>query len=362
MLTVYMDESGFTGQDLMNQEQPVFVLVSTTMTHDECLALRVEYFSGTQGKELKHKNLGKYSKGQRRIVNLIEAIQDRQEFTVWICHKEFALLTYLVDLWVEPTMRREGLDLYRDGLNLALCNMSYYCLRSLQGDKFLSEHLRRFQLMMMDRKLPSFRQFWDNLLLAYQNADRETKDILVFFLSGGMNLGYDRLRQIPKRAMDPALTVAVETCSHWRKQTTDPLAVIHDKSSNLAKDKWLWDLITSPQVEETTISLGNKTLIYPLNIVRTEFRDSRSYLQLQFCDLVAGATAIWCRQFVGCPYPKDYVERLSEAGIEKMQIGSIWPEPEVDPEKLGMKGWSGEPVDFMAEQLRQLDPARREWR
>ena len=66
-----------------------------------CAALHCEYFSGTQGKELKHKNLGKYRSGQRRIVDLVEAIQDLGKFTAWICHKEFALLTYLVDLWVE---------------------------------------------------------------------------------------------------------------------------------------------------------------------------------------------------------------------------------------------------------------------
>ncbi len=98
---------------------------------------------------------------------------------------------------------------------------------------------------------------------------------------------------------------------------------------------------------------GRET-IFPLNVIETEFADSRSHLQLQFCDLVAGAAAVWCRQFIDQSPPEDYVERLGGAGIEELVIGQIWPSPEVEPDKLGMKGWSGELVDFMSEQLTKL--------
>lgn len=354
MLTVYMDESGFTGEDLMNPEQRIFVHVSTTLSDDECAALHSKYFSGTQGHELKHKNLSKRRSGQRRIVGLINEIRGLRKFTVWICHKEFTLLTYLVDLWVEPAMRRDGIDLYQDGRNLGLCNMAYYCLRTFQSDRFLREHLRRFQRMMIRRTSKSYREFWQELHQDYQHTDKRTKGILVFFLVGEMKLGYEQLRKIPKRAIDPAFTTAMETCGHWRKHTKAPLGLIHDKSSNLAKDKWLWDLVTSPNIEERTIGPPGRARIYPLNLTQTEFADSRSHLQLQFCDLVAGATAVCCRKFFDQPHPEDYVEQLGGAGIEDLRIGAIWPQFEVDPEKLGMKGWSGEGVDFFAEQLEKL--------
>ena len=354
MLTVYMDESGFTGEDLTNRHQPVFVHVSTTLSDEECAALHSEYFSGTQGHELKHRNLSRQRRGQRRIVGLINAIRDLRKVTVWICHKEFTLLTYLVDYWVEPAMRRDGIDLYRDGGNLALCNMSYYCLRTFQSLQFLREHLRRFQRMMVRRTPNDYRAFWQELYRDYEHVDNNTKDILVYFLGGEMNIGYEGLRHMPKRAIDPAFTTAAETCSHWRKHTKGPLALIHDNSSSLIKDKWLWDLLTSPDIEQRTIGLPQRSRIYPLNVTRTEFADSRSHLQLQFCDLVAGATAVWCRQFLAQPHSEDYVEQLGGAGIEELPIGSIWPQPEVDPENLGMKGWSGEAVDFLAEQLAKM--------
>lgn len=354
MLTVYMDESGFTGEDLMSLEQRIFVHVSATLSDEECAALYKEYFSGTQGPELKHKNLSRRPSGQRRIVGFINAVQGLGKCTVWICHKEFTLLTYLVDLWVEPAIHRDGIDLYQDGGNLALSNMAYYCLRTFQSDQFLREHLQRFQRMMILRTPKSYRDFWDELGRDYRRSDKRTKDILVFFLSGEMKLGYERLREIPKRALDPAFTTAAQTCGHWRKHTDDLLSLVHDKSSSLAKDKWLWDLIVSPEIERRTIGVPGREMVYPLNVVQTEFADSRSHLQLQFCDLIAGATAAWCRQFIDLPHDKKYVKQLGEAGIERLVIGSIWPQPEVDPEKLGMKGWSGEGVDFLAEQLAML--------
>lgn len=55
---------------------------------------------------------------------------------------------------------------------------------------------------------------------------------------------------------------------------------------------------------------------------------------------------MWCLQFAGQPHSEECVEQLGEAGIEDLRIGAIWPQPEVDPEKLGMKGLSGEGVDL----------------
>jgi hypothetical protein len=67
MFTIYMDESGFTGEDLLQPEQPVFVHVATSLSDQECAALVNDHFSGVQSRELKHKNLARRQSGQARI-------------------------------------------------------------------------------------------------------------------------------------------------------------------------------------------------------------------------------------------------------------------------------------------------------
>src|SRR5262245_66047486 len=114
-LTAYMDESGFTGEDHANSELPVFVHVSITLSDEEAKALHADLLSWSQAAELKHKKLAKSTRGQDAIVQLVQALRGTGKCTVWLCHKQFALLTYLVDLWIEPAMHLDGLDLYQDG-------------------------------------------------------------------------------------------------------------------------------------------------------------------------------------------------------------------------------------------------------
>lgn len=357
-MLIYMDESGFTGEDLLHLEQPVFVHVSTCLSDEECAALAKDHFSGVQGDELKHKRLGRRPNGQSRILDFVNAVVGKDKFTIWLCHKEFTLLTYLVDLWVEPSMYKHGIDLYKDGGSVALSNMTYYCLKVFQSDRFLRGHLERFQRMMRFRTPQNYRKFFAMLHRDYLRTDKRTKDILVFYLGAGMELGYDLLARTPARALDPALTTTVSTCMHWRKRTDAPLRLIHDRSSNLSKDKWLWERIASAEIENVVLGIPGHEVVYPLNVEETEFGDSHTHLQLQFCDLVAGACAEWARRFMDLPHDEGYVSKLEDSGIKELNLSTIWPAPEVDPEALGMKGWSGEHIEFLTKQFAEIDKRR----
>src|SRR4051794_31921644 len=160
MFTIYMDESGFTGEDLLRPEQPVFVHVSTCLSDSECSDLAKAHFSDVQSRELKYKNLSRRPSGRARIIDFLNAVRSNNSFTIWLCHKEFTLLTYLVDLWVEPSMHAHGIDLYENGGNVALSNMVFYCLRTFQSDLFLRNHLRRFQEMMRHRTARNYERFF----------------------------------------------------------------------------------------------------------------------------------------------------------------------------------------------------------
>lgn len=356
MLTFYMDESGFTGEDLLSPHQPFFAHVSTALSDEECAEYHAKFFADTQAPELKHKILSRRPGGRRAVIEFLNSIRPRSDaFTVWVVHKEFALLTYLIDLWVEPLWHLDGLDLYRDGGALAMCNMTYYCLQGFQGEPFLRSHLTRFQQMMIQRTPKNFRAFFAAIERDFHRSDERTQEILGPILLAGIKFGYPRLRQIPRRALDPALTTAVQTATHWRNHTGDPLRLVHDASSSLARDKWLRDWITSADIEPRTIGIPGRNTIYPLNVAETEFADSRKYLQLQLCDVLAGASVAWCRGAAGMSPDDEYFKQLQDTGVHELQIGAIWPQFEVDPEKLGMKGWSGKGVEFLTEQLKRAD-------
>lgn len=356
LFSFYMDESGFTGEQLMSRDQPVFVHVSMVLSGQQCQELYREFFAGVQAPELKHSVIGRRPNGRDRVVRFVEAVNahHKEGFTSWFVHKEFALMTYLVDTWVEWAAHNDGYDLYQDGANLGLANMAYYCLQAFQSEAYLRSHMMRFETMMMKRTPESYRGFWGPMYTDLDRLDKNTRDVLVFFVGSEAKLGYTHLLGLPKRTIDPAMPGAVFTCGHWRKTTRAPLRLVHDQSSSLTKDKYLWELVTSPDIDEMTLGMPDRELIYPLNVQETVFGDSKEFLQLQFCDLIAGASAAWARRFTGPSYDQAYFEALDNAGIENLKIGSIWPQMEVTPEGLGMKGWSGAHVEAITEQLQRI--------
>ena len=67
MSTIFLDESGFTGQDLLNSEQPVFTVATLNYSEVTCRQLKASFFQNVRAVELMHSALRK-SPGQQRMV------------------------------------------------------------------------------------------------------------------------------------------------------------------------------------------------------------------------------------------------------------------------------------------------------
>ena len=149
-MKVHVDESGFTGEDLVNREQPIFVLASICLADADADQIVRECFPRVQAAELKHSSLAKRPRGQEMVANFVRCIEPRNCAT-YVVHKEFCLLTKLVDLWVEPAMHTLGVTPREGGANIAFSNMCFFCLRTFESKGFLTKHLRRFQKMSRER-------------------------------------------------------------------------------------------------------------------------------------------------------------------------------------------------------------------
>jgi hypothetical protein len=132
------------------------------------------------------------------------------------------------------------------------------------------------------------------------------------------------------------------------------MEVVHDQSSVMAREKWMWDAITSPDIAPVKFATPELEGSLPVGVKSTKFSDSTKCLQLQFADILAGASAIWARSSIDVAVKGDYVVDLAGAGIGEHLIGGIWPTPEVEARemKLGSLGVS-EYVDFIGDVLRQ---------
>lgn len=367
---VYLDESGYTGEDLLNPEQPIFVVASTTLMDDEAKSLVDACFSSVRAAELKHVTLAKRASGQDRVLKFIEqATKKPERFATMFVHKEFAVLTKMVDLWVESAMHEDGVDLYKHGGNLGLCNLAYLVLEPQMPKGAFRRMLELFQTMMREKTLGSYRKFMYHLRKAHRASAVDAQEVLSFFILSDARLGPNHLYSLPEHSLDLPAAISFVLVNHWRQQTDEALVLIHDDSSAMARERWIWDTMVSPDNPEVVVGYDRRKIIFPLNVTKTKFCDSKAHLQLQLADILAGATAAFCQGFLDPGAQSDYSIRLREAGIEDLAVNKIWPAPYVTPKEMGTDGPdSADALKFIGSLIRRAKskgtkaPSAREFR
>jgi hypothetical protein len=353
---IFLDESGFTGEDLLNPHQPIFCIASTTIDDATAAKHHGELLEHSNAREAKHNRLMRRPFGQAKMANFLRQIKaDDNAFAVWVCHKPFALLTYFVDVWCEPLALRTGYDLYKNGAALAISNMTYYCLPAFTGEAFMASILRDFQIMMSSRTKQSYDRLLSNLRLKYDSSEEEVQEILALFVSSIDLLGYEHLRQLPKLTIDLPLAGLAELCRIWQSRTPGPFVLHHDRSTQLARDRKVWEILLSKDMPPVEFRAGDRHAIFPVNVQQTVFVDSFAEKQVQLCDVVAGAVAAWARGVVEGK-TSAYLELLQEVDLQPLVKATIWPEPKFDPDALGMRGFNSAMLDYLTQELEKRRP------
>lgn len=103
-LTVYLDESGFTGNNLLDEAQPLFVVSAVAIPADEAAALvaAVSAEFALNAKELKGSKLCRSPKGQRAVLKILESLGGR--FRYIAINKRYAAASKVFEYIVEPTI------------------------------------------------------------------------------------------------------------------------------------------------------------------------------------------------------------------------------------------------------------------
>lgn len=357
MPTFYVDETGFTGEDLMEDNQPIFAQASHDFSTAETDEILNSIFKDVKANELKYKNLSRRPAHQDRIIELVNfAAKDPKRVATWVAHKEYGMLTFVVEWWIEPLAHHIGINLYKDGGNQALSNMLFICLTGFWDEKFRKRLLLTFQRMLRARTQERFDECRALVQKTKANVwgDEKRTDVINYFWPPFEALGFGHLATLPDHALDLALSGLVTITQHWRSRSEGPFEVVHDRSSNMARQAWLWNKLSAPDLEPARFPGPHGDGLFPLNVTKTTFADSVTEKQLQICDVLAGATAASVR----LPEGDEYRKKLHDAGILNLVVGTIWPSNDLSPEELGRAGWDGnEMIEWLTDQMDKKDTA-----
>jgi hypothetical protein len=122
---IFCDETGSTGQNLLDAAQPYFAYAAVAIAPDAADALvrdLVRQFR-FQGTELKGRKLVSSSPGRKLITALLAECGEQAMVSVW--EKRFALATQFFEHVFEPVLAKQNSLFYRIGFHKFISNLLY---------------------------------------------------------------------------------------------------------------------------------------------------------------------------------------------------------------------------------------------
>lgn len=348
MRTVYLDECGYTGEDLLYAEQPILSLASLSCSDDDAIYAKKHFFGKFQGPILKHGTLIRKRRNQDAIFDFVSSmINGPIKSKGFFAHKKFIASGKMIDLLVAEAMAAEGLDLYENGGNMALSNMIFYGMHTVIGRKKFDSLLSKFVAAVRERDRKKYDEYIGMLECSMNESEHRdmAQWLASFILNAHEKLGYDGLIDgLPKNVLDISLDFLIDTACHWRAMYGDreEIEIVHDQSSNIANQEHLWKALLDLNVPPGIVGYDRRVRKYPIGIKKVRFCSDRECPQLQLADVFAGAIAYGTRWIFIHRDPADgYGEMIgkliSQQGVA-LGIDGVFPSQDFTPESLGTVG------------------------
>lgn len=345
---VFCDESGNTGLDLLNADQPLFSLASTNLDADVCRQLTAPLLRQGQT-EAKYSKLKGTARGQTALLELFSSPALTVKF--YMADKRYYVITHLVDKLIEPPLHEAGIDLYENDAHVGLVNLWYSAGHYLLPNGHWNRLLRAFVAAMRQRTPAVYSAFDRTLTAAAAAAPPGYRDFVT-----GILLARGRLDEFigvydDNDVFDPAADVFIALINYWMDQITGSFAVTHDRSKPMARGERRLRAMMTP-VASRTIGYGARHAELPLRISSLDFGDSADHPQLQLADLVAGAAVDCLLAWSGKRPQSSYHDAMKESRLKDLFLGGMLPDGKVvrdNPRQPGQSSLVDGASDFFRE-------------
>ena len=291
---ISFDESGFTGPDLLNEQQPYFVYASHDLSTQEASEfleqLKADF--GLQGHEMKATRLKRRGDWEG-LSNRICEISDQRSRVVAF-NKRAALAGKFFEYFFEPILAENNLAFYRIDFPRYMMNTIHSLMMSSGADyAVLTTQMQKFMRSFDPDDAP------DIFGVAGQHPI-EIKRVLEFCsgYSAQIAAATHHLRpdnnETGKWALDLTSSALFSLLFMWWGHRHPRLRVLCDDSKPLSPvaecfDAWVGKEQSVPVTNGRTSSELRGNLVAPL-----EFGSSREHPTIQIADLLAGMTADFC--------------------------------------------------------------------
>jgi len=330
---IYFDESGFTGNNLLNEKQSYFAYASVATTPDEAreVATRIMREYGVQGSELKGKNLVKFSRGRRAIDEIITHYEGRIKIS--ISDKKYALAGKFYEYIFEPSLSEINSFFYSINFHLFIANILYveFLARGAGAEEIFADFENLLREMNEEKLVGLF-----SSSIHHENSPIFTQ-IREFALSQRAEISreLDSLRDgvTGKWILDLTGSALGVLLAHWGLMY-DEITAICDESKPLMEKSDFFDGMVGYKGETVFVDspTGKQPLTFNLS-GPVQFASSKVEHGIQIADTLAAA-AVFAMTNADDPYAKKWAAMLPEIGA----YGSVVPDfDQLDLDDLDVK-------------------------
>ncbi len=280
-----VDESGYTGIDLMNAEQRFQGASAIAISDDEAKRLIKEHFPQLQAPELKYGALARRTSNRERLISLQKNVLADHKCVTYICDKRFLLILMFLDYATEPWYHKRGTDFYEDGQNYAMASLLYYIGPRMMGALTFEGILAAFQ-NAVKKKTP---EALNDLVLRVRRSKWEETLAEGFGPIAMASPECLSAITVPEVSTDAAIVVLQSLISRMEVMADGPYRVEHDRSKNLLQyDTLLQRLIAHDETIEFT-QTQIASIKFPLKLSEVTQVDSKDSPSVQLADVLIGA-------------------------------------------------------------------------
>jgi hypothetical protein len=313
---VAFDEAGNTGENLLDETQPVYSLAAVLDTGDAKKTVD-DALAHRQASELKFSGLRKHASGQRIVVDLFASgALNPDNARVSIAHKPWMVAAKMVDLLVEPYFQRRGHSalMYASGMHLNMADALYSEAPLAVGPQLWRAFQEAFVELVRDFSDTTITRYLTVLkLVRAARAEDPLAAVFAAMVDSCTWLEEDVRAEIDQ--LDPALSTVVEQLGAWSDRLDEPFTVLHDD----AKVVKLWaneiDRFSNPGITPATVDFGITAIRLPFKAGKLTFTASERTPAVQLADVVAGASLLLYSELLGGSSLTPFARQLASAGV-----------------------------------------------
>jgi hypothetical protein len=283
MKSVYIDESGYTGIDLLNKEQTFQGASALYISDSEAEDLIKEHFPKLQSPELKYKKLVKRKANWENLLGLQKDILENHVCINYVCDKRFLLILHFLDYAVEPFYYERDINIYEDGGNYSLGSLLYYVADTILNGQDFKDILSLFQYAINSKSDISISALIEKIKFTNWQELPEAFGPLALENSLCMEAIKNK-----NTSTDAAYIVLFSLISRLEAIIDHEYRIVHDRSKNLEQ----YDVVLNKMINhETEISFKQTsltTLKFPLKLRSISQIDSKDSPGVQLTDVLIG--------------------------------------------------------------------------